>query len=146
MFFINLINNAGERRQPGESGGNLHIICNQIINGQKWTIVSDLGNGSDGYKWTREEFEKSFPFMSTGDREENMKTVLTTLKEILPNENRSIGRDIIDNEDIRKNGNFFIKGRADNGRKIMAQFYNENNNKKESLIFIQSKIKKPKNN
>nr|CAH0102701.1 unnamed protein product [Daphnia galeata] len=123
--------NVGKFCQPGESGGNVHVVCNQIINGQKWTIVSDGGNGSDCYKWTKEEFEKSFPSMSTDDREENTKTVLTTLAKILPRENRTRGENIMPGH----KGNFFIDGTADDGSEITATFYEENNIKG-SLILV----------
>ena len=125
--------NVGKFCQPGESGGNVHVVCNQIINGEKWTIVSDGGNGSDCYKWTKEEFEKSFPFMSAGDREENMKTVLTTLENMLPREHRTRGKDILPGH----NGSFLIEGTANNGSEITATFYEENNTKG-SLILIKS--------
>ncbi len=125
--------NVGKFCQPGESGGNVHVVCNQIINGQKWAIVSDGGNGSDCYKWTEEEFEKSFPFMSARDREENMKTVLTTLAKILPRENRTRGENIMPGH----KGNFLIDGTADDGSEITATFYEENNIKG-SLILIKS--------
>jgi hypothetical protein len=56
-----LLKNLGEPVQPGESGGNVHVVCNVIINGQKWTIVSDGADGSAAYKWTKENFEELFP-------------------------------------------------------------------------------------
>jgi hypothetical protein len=120
-------NNVGKSRQQSESGGNVHAICNEMSNGQKWTIVSDGGDGSAGYKWTKEEFEKSFPPLSTG--EEAMKTVLKTLEEILPNENRRKGENI----QPEHKGNFFIEGLADDESEITAIFYG---GKKEKQILI----------
>jgi hypothetical protein len=130
------MHNVGKYRQPGESGGNVRVVCNKIINGQEWTIVSVGGDGSAGYKWTKKEFEKAFPSMSTGDREENMKTVLTTLERILPQEKRREGKHI--GPDHKRN--FFIEGNADDGTHIAAIFYGEKN-KEETLILIKSIIR-----
>ena len=117
---------TGKRGEPGESGGNVHVVCNQMINGEKWTIVSHGGDGSDSYKWTKEEFEKSFPSMSTD--EANIKTVLKTLQEILPEEHRTRGKDILPGH----NGNFLIEGIADDGSQITVIFYGG----KQTLILI----------
>ena len=128
--------NVGEKRQSsGESGGNVRVVCNQIINGQKWTIVSDGGDGSSGNKWTREEFEKSFPSMSTGDSEENKKIVLTTLKKMLPKERRNEGEGVGQGVPGHT-GNFFIRGRAEDGSEITAIFY-EKKKEKQTLIHIE---------
>jgi hypothetical protein len=131
---INLTRYVGKPRQPSESGGNVHVVCNQIINGQKWTIVSDGGDGSDGYKWKKKEFENSFPSMSTDDNKEAMKTVLTTLEEILPNENRSKGENILPGHE----GNFIIEGQANDDSRIAVIFYG-GKKEKQTLILISSK-------
>ena len=139
---INLINYVGERRQPGESGGNVHIIFNEIINGQNWTIVSDGGDGSSAFKWTREEFEKSFPSMSTGDKGKAMETVLTTLKQILQKGERWRGENILPGH----KGNFIIEGGSNDGNYITAIFYETHFSlfKKENQTFIHIKGR-PKN-
>nr|CAH0103296.1 unnamed protein product [Daphnia galeata] len=122
------------KRKPderGESGGNVHVVCNQIINGEKWTIVADGGDGSA--KWTKEEFQKSFPSMITD--EANIKTVLTTLQEILPKENRSIGRDI----SPEHTGNFIVRGRLEDDSFITVIFY-KGKKTKQTLISIEGGI------
>ncbi len=105
----------GKPGQPGESGGNIHVICQEMINAEKWTIISDGGDGRDGWngafrkmgsdgnetfhcKWSKEEFQKAFPTMSTFDdsaKKKAMEKVLTTLKEILPVNTRIKGVDVI---------------------------------------------------
>jgi hypothetical protein len=128
-----LIPNVGVPRQSGESGGNVRVACNYLINGQKWTILSDGGHGSAAYKWTREEFEKSFPSMSTGGGEEATETVLKTLEEIVPKENRTRGKDILPGH----KGNFVINGRSNDGSEITVIFH-QDNNEQETLISIRS--------
>jgi hypothetical protein len=124
---FNTYTDLGEPGQPGESGGNVHVICQEIINAEKWTIILDGGDGSDGHngafrkigpdgketfhrKWSKEEFQKSFPTMSTFDdsaNEKAMEKVLTTLKEILPVKTRiRHGKHVIPG--YRKN--FYIEG------------------------------------
>ena len=111
------------------------FVGNQIINGEKWTIVSDGGDGSANYKWTKEEFEKSFPSMSTDEnREANMKTVLTTLQQILPKENRTEGIDI----SPEHTGNFMVTGRSEDGSDMTVIFY-EDYRQKQTLILISGK-------
>ncbi len=133
---------TGKRGETGESGGNIHVVCNQIINGEKWTIISDGGDGSANYKWTKEEFQKSFPSMSTDEnREANIKTVLTTLQEILPNENRTEGKDI---SPEHSTGNFMVKGRSEDGREITVIFY-KGKKTKQTLISIQGTKNKQTN-
>lgn len=85
---------TGKRGEPGGSGGNVHVICNQIINGDKWTIVSDGGDGSDAYQCKKEDFQAFFPSMSTDNNWEAKKTVLKTLQDILPEEKRTEGKNI----------------------------------------------------
>lgn len=119
---------TGKPDERGESGGNVHVVCNQIINGEKWTIVADGGDGSA--KWTKEEFQKSFPSMITD--EANIKTVLTTLQEILPKENRSIGRDI----SPEHTGNFIVRGRLEDDSFITVIFY-KGKKTKQTLISIE---------
>jgi hypothetical protein len=113
-----LIIDVGKPCQAGESGGNVHVVCNEIVNGQKWTIVSDGGDGSAAYKWTEEKFKNYFPSISTGD-EKAMGTVLTTLKEILPRENRTRDKDVLPGH----KGDFLISGTANNGSEITAILY-----------------------
>ncbi|XP_057366967.1 uncharacterized protein LOC130687829 [Daphnia carinata] len=43
-----------------ESGGNVHIKCNQVIGAEQWTITSNGGNGSSGLKWSAEELQRVF--------------------------------------------------------------------------------------
>ena len=93
--------NVAKFCQPGESGGNVHVVCNQIINGQKWAIVSDGGNGSDCYKWTKEEFEKFIAnlnvFLSSVNEEKKLMDILEKekfLSHYVENENQT-GQDII---------------------------------------------------
>lgn len=112
----------------------MHVVCNEIVNGQKWTIVSDGGDGSDAaYKWTEEKFKNSFPSISTGDkkldkkarkkaRKKAMETVLTTLNEILPRENGTRDKDILP-AGKKDNLNFLISGKAIDGSEITAIFY-----------------------
>ncbi|EFX74280.1 hypothetical protein DAPPUDRAFT_252104 [Daphnia pulex] len=107
----------GEPVQPGESGGNVHVVCNVIINGQKWTIVSDGADGSAAFKWTKENFEELFPSICTSDRERAMNTVLTKLAEILPTENRTKGGNILPGH----KGNFLISGTTDDSRNRAGQ-------------------------
>jgi hypothetical protein len=109
------LTDLGKPEEPGESGGNIHVICKEMINAEKWTIISDGGDGRDGHngafrkigpdgketfhrKWSKEEFQKSFPTMSTFDdstNEKAMKAVLTTLQKILLVNTRFEGEDVI---------------------------------------------------
>ncbi len=119
--------------EPGESGGNIHVICEEIINAEKWTIISDGGDGRDGQngavrkigpdgqyrKWSKEEFQKTFPTMSTFDdsaNEEAMEEVLTTLLEILPVNSRDNGKDVGLVPGYRKD--FYIRGTTKEGCKM----------------------------
>ncbi|XP_046438421.1 uncharacterized protein LOC124189951 [Daphnia pulex] len=131
---INAIPNItfGETPQSGENGGNVHVVCRKIINGQKWTIVSDGGDGSAGYKCTKEEFEDFF--LKVGKWE--MQTVLTTLNQILPNENRKYGKDIMPGH----MNSFFIKGTTVNGSEITAKFYEEKNYQGKLLLIKGSHV------
>ncbi len=127
---MNLIINAGKPCQRGESGGNVHVVCNEIVNGQKWTIVSDGGDGSDAAnKWTEEKFKNSFPSISTGGKKA-MEIVLTTLKEILPRKNRTSGKDTLPGH----KGDFLISGTANDGSEITAIFYR--GKKQEQTLFL----------
>jgi hypothetical protein len=129
----------GKPGQPGESGGNIHVICEEIINAEKWTIISDGGNGRDGQnsavrkigldgketfhrKWSKKEFQKAFPTMSTFDdsaKEKAMQTVLTTLKEILPVNTRIIGEDALPG--YRKD--IYISGTTKEGNEMKIIYY-----------------------
>ncbi|XP_045032570.1 uncharacterized protein LOC116927885 isoform X2 [Daphnia magna] len=145
----------GEPGQPGKSGGNVNIICNEIIDAERWKIISDGGKGGDGQngsngesksdgrprKWSKECFKKFFPSMSTFDNgeqttdiapEDTVKTVLTNLMDLLPVENRTYGKDI--RPDYR--GTFFIEGTAKDGSKISLSFY-QSKTKRHTLIFCQ---------
>lgn len=131
MSHTNLVNNAGDPPEPGESGGNVHVVCNEIVNGQKWTIVSDGGDGSAAYKWTQEKFKESFPSTSTGG-EEAKETVLKTLKEILPEDKRTRGEGILPGH---KENNFLIRGTTDDSSDITALFY-RGKTKRQTLFLI----------
>jgi hypothetical protein len=129
----------GKPGQPGESGGNIHVICEEMINAEKWTIISDGGDGRDGQngafrkigpdgketfhrKWSEEEFQKSFPTMSTFDdsaNEKAMETVVATLQEILPVNTRNNGKDVIPG--YRKD--FYIRGTTKEGSQITITYY-----------------------
>ena len=69
----------GDHGSPGESGGNIHIICNEAVNALNWTLISqggtggpgqnggngmDGGTGADGEKLTQTQFQEKFPSMS----------------------------------------------------------------------------------
>ncbi|XP_045023302.1 uncharacterized protein LOC123467404 [Daphnia magna] len=145
----------GEPGQPGKSGGNVNIICNEIINAERWKIISDGGKGGDGQngsngesksdgrprKWSKECFKKVFPSMSTFNKgeqttdiapEDTVNTVLTNLMDRLPVENRTYGKDI--KPDYR--GTFFIEGTAKDGSKISLSFY-QSMTERHTLIFCQ---------
>ncbi len=97
-----------------------------MINAEKWTIISDGGDGSDGHngafrkigpdgketfhrKWSKEEFQKTFPTMSTFDdsaNEKAMHKVVATLQEIIPANFHGSGRDVLPG--YRKD--FYISG------------------------------------
>jgi hypothetical protein len=68
--------------------------------------------------------------MST--EEANIKTVLTTLQEILPEEHRTRGKDILPGQ---HEGNFLIEGIADDGSQITVIFYGGKKGK-QTLILI----------
>jgi hypothetical protein len=107
------LTDLGKPGQPGESGGNIHVIYQEMMDAEKWTIISDGGDGRDGQtvrkigpdgketfhrKWLKEEFQKVFPTMSTFDDSANKKAmdkVLKTLKEILPVNTRIKGQDVL---------------------------------------------------
>jgi len=65
------------------------------------------------------------------NRQEAKKTVLKTLQEILPRENRT--RDA----EINQEDNFLIEGKSNDGSKITAIFYGEKN-EQETLISVTS--------
>jgi hypothetical protein len=133
------LTDLGKPGQPGESGGNIHVICQEMINAEKWTIISDGGNGRDGQnsafrkigpdgketfhrKWSKKEFQKVFPTMSTFDdsaNKEAMQTVLTTLKEILPVNTRKNGKDVVPG--YRKD--FYISGTTKEGNEMKMIYY-----------------------
>ncbi|KAI9551245.1 hypothetical protein GHT06_006396 [Daphnia sinensis] len=145
----------GEPGRPGTSGGNVHVICNEMFNAERWKIISDGGDGGDGKngtngegkpdrkasKWSKEHFNQAFPSMSifeTGEQTDDkipgdaVKTVLTTLNDLLPVENRKSGEDI--QPDYR--GNFFIEGTAKDGSEITVSYY-QSKTKRHTLILCQ---------
>uniref|UniRef100_A0A0P5WIL7 Helicase c-terminal domain containing protein n=1 Tax=Daphnia magna TaxID=35525 RepID=A0A0P5WIL7_9CRUS len=149
----------GEPGRPGTSGGKVHIICNEMFGAEQWKIISDGGDGGDGKngtngeangegkpdrkasKWSKEYFNQAFPSMSifeTGEQTEDkvpddaIQTVLTTLNDLLPVENRKSGKDIL--SDYR--GNFFIDGTAKDGSKITVSYY-QSKTKKHTLVLCQ---------
>jgi hypothetical protein len=146
------LTDLGEPGEPGESGGNIHVICQEMINAEKWTIISDGGNGRDGQngafrkigpdgketfhrKWSKEEFQKTFPTMSTFDdsaNEKAMEKVLTTLQEIVPVNFRGSGRDVLPGY----RNNFYINGITKEVSRITITFYK---GKKTRHTFIEFK-------
>ncbi|XP_059352805.1 LOW QUALITY PROTEIN: uncharacterized protein LOC130700691 [Daphnia carinata] len=145
----------GEPRGPGTSGGNVHIICNEMFNANRWKVISDGGKGGDGqngssgerqreeetHKWSKEYFNQVFPSMSTFGKGEQtkdtvsndaVKRVLTALSELLPIENRISGKDVQPDNP----GNFFVKGTAKDGSKITVSYY-QSKTKRHTLIFCQ---------
>ncbi|XP_045023489.1 uncharacterized protein LOC116927884 [Daphnia magna] len=145
----------GEPGHPGKSGGNVTIICNEMIDAERWQIISDGGKGGDGQngsngkskpdkkanKWSKEYFNQLFPSMSmfeTGEQADGkfpadaVKIVLTTLNDLLPVGTRESGKDIRPGY----RGNFFIDGTAKDGSTISVSFY-QSKTKRHTLIFCQ---------
>ncbi|XP_057365150.1 uncharacterized protein LOC130685885 [Daphnia carinata] len=121
--------NAREPRQPGESGGNVHIICNEMVNAKQWTIISDGGDGSSAHKWTKEEFNQAFPSMSLFEGGEgNMKTVAEALEHLSPEDN------VLGN--LKEKG--YIRGPMSDINEVMVSFY-KSETKRDSLIFFQGR-------
>ena len=81
--------------------------------------------------------------MSTDEnREANIKTVLKTLQEILPNENRTEGQDV----SPEHTGNFVVRGSLEDDSEITVIFYKEKKifqakQQKQTLISIQGEKK-----
>ncbi len=106
-----------------------------MINAEKWTIISDGGNGSDGQngvdgrtvshrKWLKEDFMKAFPTMSTLDETSNekaMKTVLRTLEDILPINIRTYGQDILPGH----RNPFFLQDTTKDGSNLTVAYYHK---------------------
>ncbi|XP_057378909.1 uncharacterized protein LOC130700934 [Daphnia carinata] len=145
----------GEPGGPGMSGGNVHIICNEMFNAKRWKVISDGGKGEDGqngssgesqreqdtHKWSKEYFNQLFPSMSTfgtGEQRKHIasndavKTVLTTLNNLLPVDNRKYGKDVQPDHA----GNFFIDGTAKDGSNITVSYY-QSKTKRHTLILCQ---------
>ncbi len=140
----------GEPGEPGESGGNIHVICQEMMDAEKWTIITDGGNGRDGQngafrkigpdgketfhrKWLKEEFQKNFPTMSTFDdsaNKEAMKKVLTTLKEILPVNFRNNGKDVLPGD----RNDFYIWG-INKERNEIRVIYRKGKKTRHTLIY-----------
>ncbi|KAK4026439.1 hypothetical protein OUZ56_015437 [Daphnia magna] len=122
---------AEEPRQPGESGGNVHLVCNEMINANQWTIISDGGDGSAAHKWTRDEFKNAFPSMSlfggTGDR--NMVTIATKLRNLLPG--KRVSR-------LLRRPSFTIKECMEDVKQLMVSFY-KTEKERHTLIFLQGR-------
>lgn len=120
---------AEEPRQPGESGGNVHLVCNEMINANQWTIISDGGDGSAAHKWTRDEFKNAFPSMSlfgrTGDQ--NKETIATKLRNLLPGERVS---------QVLTQPNFMIDEFMEDVQQFMVSFY-KTEKERHTLIFFQ---------
>ncbi|KAI9563930.1 hypothetical protein GHT06_011398 [Daphnia sinensis] len=136
----------GEPGQSGKSGGNVHVICNKMIDSKRWKIIANGGDGSDGQngsngeskadrktrKWTKEYFNQVFPSMSTFETGEQtddkvpkdaVQAVLTNLKKLLPG------------EDIKPNyqDKWFVSGTARDGSTIEVSYY-KSKTKKHTLI------------
>jgi hypothetical protein len=106
-----------------------------MINAEKWTIISDGGDGSDGQngvdggtvphrKWLKEDFMKAFPTMSTLDdfsNEKAMETVLRTLEEILPINLRTFGQDILPGH----RDPFFLQDTTKDGSYLTVAYYHK---------------------
>ncbi|XP_057378898.1 uncharacterized protein LOC130700926 [Daphnia carinata] len=145
----------GEPGGPGMSGSNVHIICNEMFNAKRWKVIADGGKGGDAQngsnresqregvanKWSKEYFNQVFPSMSTfgtGEQTEDtvsddaVKTVLTTLNELLPVGNRKSGKDVQPDNP----GNFYIDGTAKDGSNITVSYY-QSKTKRHTLILCQ---------
>ncbi len=144
VLLKNLVGNHG---LPGESGGNVSIICNEIFNADRWTILSKGGSGADGQnggegqngiskgkdapeKWRKDFFNLNFPSMSKANGNEcQMATlkVLGTIDELVPKENRTYGKDIFRTYDnwFPKTSNFFVEGTTHEGFKITVSKYSD---------------------
>ena len=127
-------NHIGENGEPGESGGNIYVICRKVLNAERWSIVSDGGDGSNGQNGddeenatelreprefgNKEEFHKIFPSMSskssvpfkaTRKSESAMKVVLETLKTRIERRHRKHGADVGPDYEY---GDFFVESKA----------------------------------
>lgn len=127
----------GKHGLPGESGGNIHILCNQLVNGECWTIRSeggrggngqDGGNGVDGKhgkdakKMTRTHFDKQFPTLALWSGSEASiarATILKTMDQLVPKPDRSIEK----TGKGRLKYAFFIEGPSKDGTRITLSFY-----------------------
>ncbi|KAI9563426.1 hypothetical protein GHT06_010889 [Daphnia sinensis] len=56
-------------QDAGESGGHVHITCNEIIGAERWTIASNGGDGGSTHEWSLEEFKKAFSPILPPDRD-----------------------------------------------------------------------------
>lgn len=130
FFSISMLHDVGEPRQPGESGGNVHIICNEMINAKQWTIVSDGGDGSAAHKWSKEEFNEAFPSMSIFETGvSNKETIATTLQNILPDSAL---------KKFKEEDNFCIRGPMADFNDIMISLFSSPKDR-HSLIFFQGR-------
>jgi hypothetical protein len=145
------LTDLGKPEEPGESGGNIHVICKEMINAEKWTIISDGGDGRDGHngafrkigpdgketfhrKWSKEEFQKAFPTMSTFDdsaNEKAMETVLATLQEILPVNTCIKGEDVVPGY----RNDFYINGTTKEDNCEMQIIHRKGKKTRHTLIY-----------
>lgn len=115
------------KTEAGESGGNVHLICNEVIIAKQWTNIADGGDGSAHHKWTRDELDKAFPTMSlfdTGDK--NKETVVTTLRKKFPRE---------DWNQLLKNQSFDVCKESAQDHRIRMSFY-KSKEKRQTLILF----------
>lgn len=121
----------GKRGLPGESGGNVRVIYNEIFNAENWTIVSNGGRGNGGQdgqdgktgkdgedatscKPMEEQFKEIFLPLIKGNNFEDQTTKLNELKETMPSEETK--PDIISQGE----NHFYHKIFTDNGVTITA--------------------------
>ena len=154
-----LENNIGDHGMPGESGGNVYIICTDLSNAERWTILSEGGHGSDGQnggdgqsgkngkdapkKWNKEYFDCIFPSMAKNDAEQcavATRRVLGTLEAIMPKENWTYGKHAFEGW-FSTDNNFFIEGATREGFKVTVSKYSDNLvGRAHALIFCKGKL------
>jgi hypothetical protein len=141
----------GNHGLSGESGGNVYVICNEMFNGDRWTISSQGGFGSNGQnggqgkngkdgengasKWFKSDFNSEFPTMSKWSGSSSslaVNTTLRTLERILPTDNRTYGKYKTSGGDRES---FFIEGTRKNGGTITVSF--ECGARRHSLVLCQ---------
>jgi activator of HSP90 ATPase len=109
----------------------------ETIKDGQWTIRADGGDGGNGRngpslttdnirKWSKEKFKKDFPSMSTLNSKHHksaMSTVIKTLDEIMPVENRDRGATKL----LSHQENVYIEGTAQDGSRITVSFFTKKN-------------------